>query len=493
MSMPLQLVFFGELIEGFTVDEVRRNLAEGFRLGNEQLDRMFGGKAVVLKRNLSDDEAARYITHLASLGARAQTRPMPVAANTSTFKVEPSVLSPLPPLTQSDGPLDPPFDDAARAGAGRRASPLPAPDTVPLETMVPLRAAPMSPAATLTPLDPFAPAPSALADVTCPTCGERQSMRVLCSNCATNLERALAAKAESESAARFERLDATRARRGLPPAGQSRSGFGASGHAHSRLPATASDEPPPLWGFGWEGRLGRLNYATGIWVLSAAMALVEIITHRLPMALGGIVSLLAVVAVFAMFFRLAALRFHDRGHSGWWNLIWAAPIFLAIIGIVAPRLGAGLMIAAVFMGITAWFFLLFFAGDDGDNAHGAPPHEGSVGALVLAILATSALGAFAPGDSPMAERLRSVGGRADSEVNQRLESAEARRAYATEYLASRDHKAFAASPDGSWGWVSEAATSDAAMTEALGTCEKHRPATQRPCELIDVNGRLVPR
>ena len=44
MSMPLQLVFFGELIEGFSVGEVRRNLAQSFNLGDEQLDRMFGGR-----------------------------------------------------------------------------------------------------------------------------------------------------------------------------------------------------------------------------------------------------------------------------------------------------------------------------------------------------------------------------------------------------------------------------------------------------------------
>jgi hypothetical protein len=389
MSMPLQLVFFGELIEGFTVEEVRRNLARTFKLGDEQLDRMFGGDAVVLKRNLGDDEAARYVTHLASLGARAQMRPMPMAANTSRYKVEPSASTPLPRLTQSDGPIEPTFAKPDSQAGKRTSAAARAATPATAEPVVKLRAA--APPHALTP-SAFAPpstaAPSSILPtgdqhdlVTCPKCGERQTMRVLCRNCASNLQIALNAWGEEQALDRAERIEAARARRGLPPSSQMSSSFGASSRLNSRLPSTPSTntagDAPVLWGLGWKGRLGRLNYATGVWVMSAV------------------------------------------------------------------------------------------------------------------IVAALALGALAPEDSRVGGRLRNIG-TPDPDVIGRLRSAEARRAFEAEYVGAKDHRAFAASPDGSWGWVSEAATSDAAMTEALGTCEKHRPATQRPCDLISVNGRTVP-
>jgi uncharacterized membrane protein YhaH (DUF805 family) len=494
MSMPLQLVFFGELIEGFGLDEVRRNLAQSFKLGDEQLDRMFGGSAVVLKRNLADDEAVRYVAHLASLGARAQMRPMPGAANTPTFQTEPSVLAPLPTLIASDGPRDTvPFAadpiplDAYRGGEPTRAeaivplrasAPAPAPATFASVSASPYPHAPAQPL-TIEPIQPHR------AEVACPKCGERQPMSLLCRNCTTNLEMALAARAEDESKSRAERVDAIRARHGLPP-----SGFGASGHAHSRLRGAAND-PPPLWGVGWDGRIGRVNYATGIWAMSAAMTLVDIITYRLPAALGATLGALAGIAVVAMSLRQTALRFHDRGHSGWWNLIWALPFLLVILAVASPRAGMRLLIPAGLVLLGATLYLLFFAGDDDDNAYGSPPREGSGGALLGAIIATLALGHFSPEDSALGGRLRNIGGRDDAAVVERLRSNEAKRAYMAEYLLAGDQKAFAASPDGSWGWVAEARTDDAAMTDALGTCEKHRPATQRPCELVSVNGRPV--
>lgn len=523
MSMPLQLVFFGELIEGFGVDEVRRNLAQSFKLGDEQLDRMFGGNAVVLKRNLADDEAARYVAHLASLGARAQMRPMPGAANTPTFKVEAFAAAPLPTLVESDGPRDTaPF-------AADPVDPWGGVKTPRAEAVVPLRPGANAPASFVSAPAAFASAPAAFAsapasrasaaapfvppaaspyahapalpltieptkprkaEVTCPKCGERQPMSLLCRNCATNLEMALAARAEDEAKARAERIDATRARHGLPPSGQGRSGFGASGHAHSRLRAGA-DDPPPLWGVGWDGRISRLNYATGIWAMSAATTLVDLITYRMPAALGATLGALAGIAVVAMSLRQTALRFHDRGHSGWWNLIWTLPFLMVMLALASPRAGIRLLIPAGLVLLGATLYLLFFPGSDEDNDYGSPPREGSGGALLGSIIATLALGHFAPDDSALGGRLRNLGGRDDAAVVERLRSAEAKRAYMSEYLLAGDQRAFAASPDGSWGWVAEARTDDAAMTEALGTCEKHRPPTQRPCELVSVNGRPV--
>ena len=562
MSMPLQLVFFGELIEGFSVGEVRRNLAQSFNLGDEQLDRMFGGNAVVLKRNLSDSEAARYVAHLASLGARAQMRPMPGAANTPTFKVEASAAAPLPTLIASDGPrdvaplrpdpVDPwqgvettrahpvdPWGDV-RSTRSEAVDPWGDVRSTRAEAVVPLRPAEARPVAFTPATAPsasasgsrgqaptaFAPTPASFssspsslsakpapfappaaspfphapalpfaiepikprkAEVACPKCGERQPMSLLCRNCATNLEMALAARAEDDRAARAERIDATRARHGLPPMNQSASGTGA-GHARTRTRAGA-DDPPPLWGVGWDGRIGRLNFATGMVVLWALQAVVAIVVHRMPGALAGTLTMLAYIAMFAMSLRQSALRFHDRGHSGWLNLLWSAPYVVFALFLISPRIGMRLLIPAVLVYVAVAVYLLFFPGDGDDNEYGSTPREGSGGVLLGAIVAFFAMGAMAPDNSPFA-RLRNAG-QDDTTVAERLRSVEAKRAYMTEYLLAIDHKAFAASPDGSWGWVAEARTDDDAMTEALGTCEKHRPPTQRACELVSVNGRPV--
>jgi uncharacterized membrane protein YhaH (DUF805 family) len=305
-------------------------------------------------------------------------------------------------------------------------------------------------------------------------------MRLLCRSCATNLEMALSARAEDAAKLRAERVDAARARRGLQPAGAARSRAG-----------TDAIDPPPLWGFGWNGRLGRLNYATGVFTLLTVLTIVHIIAHGLPLMLGGVVSMLALVAVCVMGFRLAALRFHDRGHSGWWNMIVLLPVLPALVASSSPARAPAMLTLAFLLYIGPVVYLLFFRGDDDDNAYGSPPREGNGLALLGSILAMFAVGAFAPQDATLMGRLPSFGSD-EVEVAERLRSVEARRAYIGEYLSARDHKAFAASPDGSWGWVSEARTSDAAISDALGTCEKHRPATQRPCEVVSVDGRPVP-
>ncbi len=547
MSTSLQLIFFGELIAGFTPDEVRRNMAKSFKLDDKRLDRMFSGQEVVLKRNLSDDEATRYITHLATLGARVQTRPMPPAANTPFYSTQSSALTPLPTLSPSMGAEQQPWagsfgssPEEQRASAMRghsaeatrptesAAAPNRDAEMPPVEPLVALRPAPETTAARdLAPVAPWlvgttpAPgmpttstpvtststigtptistltptrsastgattaAPLALADadvneVVCPTCNERQPKRVLCRNCATNLDTALQSKAEDDARKRADRLDSRHGRK---------SGYGSE---NSRQTPEDEGEAPTLWGFGWEGRIGRLNYATGMFMMSAAFALIEIVAHRMPAAIGGTLIGLALVAMVAMSLRQWALRFHDRGHSGWWNMVWLLLVMSVVLTLASPSVGMRLMIPSLLVFAGASFYLLFVKGDDDDNAYGVTPREGSAGALLASIVAGFALSALAPDDTVFGGRLRNMGDSTQRQVMQRLKSVEAKEAYAGDYMMSSDHKAFAASPDGSWGWVADAKNADAAMNDALATCEKHRPRTQRACELVSVNGRTVP-
>lgn len=64
-----QVIFSGTLREGFEPAQVRGALAERLRLPEAQLDRLFGGRPLVLKRTRSAEEAKRVVALLASLGA----------------------------------------------------------------------------------------------------------------------------------------------------------------------------------------------------------------------------------------------------------------------------------------------------------------------------------------------------------------------------------------------------------------------------------------
>lgn len=65
--------------------------------------------------------------------------------------------------------------------------------------------------------------------------------------------------------------------------------------------------------------------------------------------------------------------------------------------------------------------------------------------------------------------------------------ADGRAAYA-DYLAARDHRAFAIAPGGAWGWKTEAATRGEAEDAALTACADNTP---QKCMLYSADGRTV--
>jgi hypothetical protein len=129
MDAHVQLVFLGEVHAGFHLDEVKRSLGQLLKLDEARLAQLFSGARTVLKRSLQTHEAQRYVEHLSRLGARVHIEPM----------------APSPPAVAA-----PP---AARA-----------------------------PALALAP-----DAPPAEEEIVCPNCNERQSKRILCRACATNM------------------------------------------------------------------------------------------------------------------------------------------------------------------------------------------------------------------------------------------------------------------------------------------------------------------
>jgi uncharacterized membrane protein YhaH (DUF805 family) len=435
MSGPVQLVFRGEVLAGFEVADVRRRMAVALKLDEERLAQLFSGGRTVIKRSIEPALARTYVDKLAQLGALVHQEPSddpPTTAFPTLPEVPEDDGSPavppwgLPPLPSRPAPLSPYEPPAA-----------PAP--------IPVKAA------------PAAPAP-ATEQVTCPNCGERQSKRLLCRKCATNIEMALASKQAEANQEREERLAAMQLR-----------------EARRAGVAEGATDAPGYFGFSLDGRIGRLRYATGntvslaLWYMPIIMWLQRPTLGRL--AFVGLASLL----LTAVGQRAAVLRCHDCDKSGWWSmLLWLPGVYfiVALVLAVAP-------------------------GTNGTNEYGEPPPPSSGWAFGAAVLSALLLLALTFSNVWKAyERMAIEGDDEDMRIEFQadpragtLPSADARAAFNESYLAARSHKAFAASPSGGWGWASGLGSPGEAAQRAVLECESRRPPYTAACELVNVNGQ----
>lgn len=141
MDQRYRLVFRGELRQGFLAEDVHRALADQLKLDAARLARLFSGQRIVLKRDVDEERAHRYIRQFAQMGA--------------VLHLE-ADAAPAAPAAQSSAP------------------PTPA-----------------SPAA-----------PHAQERITCPHCGTVQPKAVFCVECSTNMPMGIAARQEADSQAR---------------------------------------------------------------------------------------------------------------------------------------------------------------------------------------------------------------------------------------------------------------------------------------------------
>lgn len=72
----VKVVFSGQLLDGYVLDSVRAAVAERLQLGAAQVDRLFSGRTVVLKKAISVDGSAAYLAELRRLGMDARVEPM---------------------------------------------------------------------------------------------------------------------------------------------------------------------------------------------------------------------------------------------------------------------------------------------------------------------------------------------------------------------------------------------------------------------------------
>jgi uncharacterized membrane protein YhaH (DUF805 family) len=428
-SAQVRLVFAGEVLSGFSLDEVKRSFAQAYRVEGERLEEVFAGGRTVIKRAIALADADRYVQKFRQMG-------MQVLVETADGKPVPTSPPATPPIPAAKAPT---------------AAPVAAPPPTPL-------------AATIPPLAPLEE------QVTCPNCGERQPKRAFCRNCSTDIARAIANKQEEIDRARAERLAARNGGgRYAPP----KSG-GAVGYE-------PSEELPPVLSLSFEGRIGRIAYFNTGMLSLLGVALIAVGAAVILPIFRSVGFALLLVPVFAAFVlwsvRASALRLHDLNRSGWWSLLLSVPVLGGLLGLA----------------------MMFWPGTDGDNDYGPQPRRGNAVAAVITgvLLLLMLLGSFSSYRSYV-KRAHDAEAPATEQFDPRAAQAaevitgpDALRAFTDEYLAQPNHKAFASSDSGAFGWRAGQGSPREAARQALSACEANRKPYTDPCALMNVNGQWL--
>jgi uncharacterized membrane protein YhaH (DUF805 family) len=329
----------------------------------------------------------------------------------------------------------------------------------------PVAASPPKPLAGAIP--PLAPLEE---QVTCPNCGERQPKRAFCRNCSTDIARAIANKQEEIDRARAERLAARNGGgRYAPP----KSG-GAVGYE-------PSEDLPPVLSLSFEGRIGRIAYFNTGMLSLLGVALIAVGAAVILPIFRSVGFALLLVPVFAAFVlwsvRASALRLHDLNRSGWWSLLLSVPVFGGLLGLA----------------------MMFWPGTGGDNDYGPQPRRGNaVAAVITGVLLVLMLLASFSSYRSYVKRARDAEAPATEQFDPRAAQAadvitgpDALRAFTDEYLAQPNHKAFASSDSGAFGWRSGQGSPREAARQAMSACEANRKPYTGPCALMNVNGQWL--
>jgi uncharacterized membrane protein YhaH (DUF805 family) len=307
-------------------------------------------------------------------------------------------------------------------------------------------------------------------EVVCPKCGERQSKRLLCRACATNIEMGIAAKLEEEERRRAERQAALEARR-------------AARGGRSRSSSTADTGERTAWpiGFGFSGRVGRLSSATTNLGLLTMLLLLSVGFLQRPSLPRMLLLGLGVLAVFFFSMRLTVLRCHDCDRHGWWALFVLVP----------------------YVGNLASFLIALLPGNPDTNEYGPPPPKGRwrwFGVAALALVASGVMmvragigfverHAAEEKEDDTAEEMMEMGG-GNTGGGSGSGSAGLQDAF-RDYMGAPGHKAFAVSSRQTYAWTGSAPTVEEAARTALAQCDARRQAYTPRCRVVHVNGQQV--
>lgn len=460
MAQQVQLIFAGEVLDGFLAADVRRTLGERLKLDEARLDKLFSGTRVVIKRGLTAPVANQWVAQFRAMGAKLHVHDEPLA-------LHPVMAAPPAPAEPTPAPAGPPGLQLVPLAGDPHAAPAPAPIA--------------------------AHAVAATEMITCPVCGEEQPKRILCRACAADMPRGIANKLADEEAERARRREEALARRGVRPGSEAgrRSGSGSSGSA-SRFAASSyrvETDDEPLFSLSFEGRMGRMRCFLGWLLFLLCFAWVGILTAVMPGMLTGALVVFGLAFGLVWSIRLTVLRLHDIGHSGWWVLATFVP-------------GLGVIMSIV---------LLLWPGSADDNDYGSPPTQEGAKAAVAVLVALSltvawgfktAISAFEQKVQELQEEAEAEGiddedgGLPDaalppaSELRRVLRSDVATDEF-RRYVGGPGHRAFAVSDAGAWGWHSGAARPNQAVETALGECERRRQPYTPECRVVHLNNEWV--
>ncbi|MEC5396954.1 DUF805 domain-containing protein [Uliginosibacterium sp. H1] len=309
MSDTVSIRFKGELLPGHSLDAVKAQAITLFKLTPENCNAFFSGREITLRKGLPTSELARYLERLHAAGLRVDIVPdAAVTPAASPAGTQPAVM---PALAMTSG-------SAPSLATGPVSVPAPGADTV-----------------------------------TCPRCQEVQPRRTLCRNCSLDIPGFLEAQAREQQEARA-----------AAAAARDEARLGTHG---------AYDEEVSLASFSFEGRVGRRTYlvasvlsialfvALGLWMLKAGVSTPWVA-----------VTLISAILNIVWGFRMAALRLHDVGVTGW-----------ACLALLIPYVGA-----------VAWLALLVWPGSKEGNDYGERSRPVNPLGVLGSILLTAILGAM---------------------------------------------------------------------------------------------------
>jgi hypothetical protein len=78
-SQLYQIVFSGELADGYEADTVKQNMSRLFNADPKVVDTLFSGRPLVIKQGIDYEAAIKYMSVLASAGGISNMQPMPAA------------------------------------------------------------------------------------------------------------------------------------------------------------------------------------------------------------------------------------------------------------------------------------------------------------------------------------------------------------------------------------------------------------------------------
>lgn len=257
-----KIVFDGALMPQMPLETAKENLARLFKSDTSKIDALFSGQPVVLKRDLSDDEADKYLRALHGAGANAR-KEADIAAGFSLLETE-------------DHPSEATL--AARA-AGEAAS---------NERM------------------------------TCPKCGHEQAASIECSACGIVIEKYLARQAELAANPQPATAAVAPAAVATSPYAPPQAQVGEELPEFGELKVFTTD--------GRIGRVRYLGWSMAMFLIALPLFLIIAGLYAASSTLGALIGVILLVGYVVVSVMIGAQRLHDIGWSAWLLLLNLVPV-----------------------------------------------------------------------------------------------------------------------------------------------------------------------